>query len=380
MKNKTIIIGAGLGGLTTGIMLKKARPDDEVIIYDANKHPGGFCNAFEKAATYNNEKIKYTINIPLITGDFSKGAPFDKLLDYMGVKNLNWKIVDNFFQFYPVKGEPFSVTKHADKDFFKLVSSKEEAKNLQKYFLKLKRVYNDLFHKANLPPTFFQAIKMLFTMPKTIIDLLFDEPYLKAIERIGIKAPLIKDILSSAEAFLGCDVDKVSAMVEMCMLQSFLQENSVQPAAGNTFQDLADNFAERFKELGGKLILNTRVSSIKFDKRKAAGVTVDDETIDSDNVIISVSQDLIKPLILPGKHLKKVKKLINMIDNLSSPNSDYYCYYLIDKKIVDENKNFSIFRITFINFRAPGIKPTGKSSCGCRINFIMKNTMFLNRS
>ena len=42
-KRKTVIVGAGLGGLVHGIMLKKARPDEEVVIYDSNKKPGGFC-------------------------------------------------------------------------------------------------------------------------------------------------------------------------------------------------------------------------------------------------------------------------------------------------------------------------------------------------
>jgi cation diffusion facilitator CzcD-associated flavoprotein CzcO len=36
LNKKHIIVGAGLGGMTTGIMIKKARPNDVVIIYDAN--------------------------------------------------------------------------------------------------------------------------------------------------------------------------------------------------------------------------------------------------------------------------------------------------------------------------------------------------------
>ena len=67
---KKIIIGAGLGGLIHGILHKMARPDDEVVIYDGNRIPGGFCTAFQKHTTYQNEKITYTVNIPLITSDF----------------------------------------------------------------------------------------------------------------------------------------------------------------------------------------------------------------------------------------------------------------------------------------------------------------------
>ncbi len=87
---KNIIIGAGLGGLITGILLKQSKPEDEVIIYDGNKIPGGFCTAFDKATTYNDEKIIYNVNIPLISSDFWEGEAFDELWDYLGAKNIKW--------------------------------------------------------------------------------------------------------------------------------------------------------------------------------------------------------------------------------------------------------------------------------------------------
>ena len=335
--NKIVIIGAGLGGLTTGIMLKKAKPDDEVIIYDSNKHAGGFCNAFQKAVTYNDEKIVYTINIPLITGDFSEGAPFDNLMKYMGVKNIDWKVIENFFLYHPENGEPFPFTKSGYLNLLKLTNDKKEAKSIENFFKKIAKFYNDLMYKAHLPPTILQALKMMFTIPDTIFTLMTDKPYLKAIEKLGVKTQIIKDILCVPEAFMGVDVDKVSAMGEMCMIQSFLQEHSVQPKSNNSFQTLADNFANRFIELGGKLILNTKVDSIKFDNKKATGVQIGTEFVKSDFVIISVAQDVIRPLITEGQNIGKINNLVRKIDKLSKPNSDYYCYFLIDKKTVDEN-------------------------------------------
>ncbi|HPO49212.1 MAG TPA: FAD-dependent oxidoreductase, partial [Spirochaetota bacterium] len=334
---KTIIIGAGLGGLTTGILLKKARPQDEVIIYDANKHVGGFCNAFEKAVTHNDEKIKFTINIPLITGDLSKGAPLDKLMEYMGVENIDWRIITSFIEFTWEDGKSFKFTKNGPKDILSLAKDDKEVESIKNFFGKMSKFYNDLMHKAHMPPKFFQALKMMFTMPDTVFSILLDKPYLKTIEKLGIKTPMIRDIFCVAEAFMGTDVDKVSAMGEMCMLQSFLQENSVQPADGYTFQSLSDNFAKRFKELGGEIILNTKADSVEFENNKACGITIGDKLIKADNVIISVAQDVIKPLIEKGKNLSGVKKLISYIDKQVKPNSDYYCYYLIDKKTVDEN-------------------------------------------
>ncbi len=64
---KIIIIGAGLGGLINGILLKKANPGNEVVIYDSNKIPGGFCTSFQKTSTFNNEKIKYNEDVIIKT-------------------------------------------------------------------------------------------------------------------------------------------------------------------------------------------------------------------------------------------------------------------------------------------------------------------------
>jgi len=334
---KTIIIGAGLGGLITGLLLKKARPDDEVIIYELNKIPGGFCTAFPKATTYNNEKIVYNINIPLMTSDFQDNEPFGLLFKYLGVKNIKWRVVDKLFQFYPLEKEPFLFTKNGDKELLKRAKDEKERKSLEIFFKKIKKFYNDIFHHAYLPPTFFQAIKMLFTIPDTVFKLLFDKPYLDTIKHIGVSSQDIILIFFAPEAFMGVDVDKVTAMGEMVMIQSFLENSSLQPAEGFTFQSLSNNLADRFVEMGGKLILNTRVDEIVFDNKKAKGVRIKDKIEESDNVILSVAQDAIKNLIKSGQHIPAVRSLIKKIEKLPYPNSDYYCYYLVDKKTVEEN-------------------------------------------
>lgn len=337
---KTIIIGAGLGGLVHGILLKKAQPDEDVTIYDLNKIPGGFCTAFKKAATYNNEKLVYTVNIPLITSDFLENEPLGDFLKYLGVKNLDWRVVDNLFKFYPLDDEPFLFKKGGEQEFINRAKDPAERKRLEKFFKKMKDFYNELFHKGKVNPRPLQAIKLLLTIPKTILTLMNDKTYLKLIESIGIKSKTVKEILCSAEAFMGVEADEVSGVGEMCMIQSFLENNAVQPDNGQTFQTLSDRLADRFKELGGKLVLNTPVESVVFDNKKAVGVRINGEEIKADTVILSVAQDKIKPLIKEGSHIGNVKRLIKKIEKLPYPNSDYYCYYLVEKDVIEKNPKF----------------------------------------
>ena len=348
-KIKTIIIGAGLGGLVNGILLKKTRPDNEVIIYDLNKIPGGFCTSFQKVATYNNDKIKYTFNVPVVTSDFCKDEPFDHFLKYMGVKPISWKIVKKPFQYYPINDDPFLFTKeHGVEDLIERTPL-EEKKKAKKFFDNMKKFYNEIFYKARINPNFFEAIMMLLTIPRSIFMLLQNKTYKQYIKDSGIKTKLIREIFSITEGFMGVEVERASAVGELLMIQSFLQNNLVQPADGYTFQDLSNNLAERFKELGGKLVLNTKVDSISFKDKIVNGVLINGKFEQADYVVMSVAQDRIEELIKNGYHIPKIKRFIKKIKKIPFPNSDFYSLYLLDKNFVE--KNSKLREITYHIYR-----------------------------
>lgn len=331
-----IIIGAGLGGLITGILLKKAQPADEVVIYDLNRHAGGFCNAFEKACLYNDEKIKYKFSVPVVTSDFGPNEPFDQFFNYMGAKNIDWKIVDKPFWYYPGDEEPFLFTKSGVEDLIARTPENEKPA-ARKFFNHMKVLYNEVFHKAYINPTITQALKMMFTTPTAVKAMLANKTYLQHIKDMGIKTPIIQDLFSITEGFMGVEVEKASAVGELLMIQSFLENSLMQPAGDYTFQTLSDNLADRFKELGGKLILKTKVDKVIFDNKKAVGIRIGDEVIEADNVIMSVAQDRIESLIEDGEHIGKIKSFLKKTRKISYPNSDFYSIYLLDKKFVEKN-------------------------------------------
>ncbi len=374
MKNKnrkTIIVGAGLGGLVHGIMLKKACPDDEVVIYDSNKRPGGFCAAFKKTINAGKDKVEYTVNIPLITSDFGKNEPFDLFLKYIGVENIEWEIVNNIFQYYPLNEKPFSfTTKNGAKDLLNLTKNKKEKKKLNKFFVNLAKFYRNVFYKCYINPTVFQSIKMLLTMPKTVFELLSDKTYLEVLNSIGIESQVIKDILGAAEAFMGVDIDKVTGSGELLMIQTFLENNSERPAGNYNFQSLSDKLADKFIELGGMLNLNTEVESVSFNKRKAGGVLINGKKVPSDIVVLAVAQDRIESLIARGKYISKISRLIKKVKKIPYPNSDYYCFYLIEKKVVDENPGL-------INFAYHIYKlPENMDKCNTKLTILVPNKLY----
>ena len=340
MSKKTIIVGAGLGGLITGIMLKRTDPSHEVVIFDGNKIPGGFCNSFQKVANVDGEKVKYTINIPVVTSDFRDGEPFDMFLKYMGVPNLNWRVVEKPFQYYPLDEAPFLFTQNGVEDLLERTPDTER-KQAKEFFDHMKKFYNEVFHKANSDPNPLQEIKMLFTIPTTVKTMLQNKTYKKHIRDSGIKTKVIQEIFSITEGFMGVEVEQASAVGELLMIQSFFFFFFLQPAEGDTFQTLSDRLAQRFEELGGKIHFKKTVDSVIFDTKKATGVMINGKSEYSDYIVLSVAQDRIKSLVSRGTHIPRVNKLVNKITDLPYPNSDFYSYYLVDKSLFEQRPDFT---------------------------------------
>ncbi len=375
-KRKTIIVGAGLGGLIHGILLKKAKPEVEVVIYDSNKKAGGFCTSFQKTFYLGKDKDKviYNVNIPLITSDFGENEPFDLFLKYIGVDNIKWDYVSKIFQFYPLNDKPFLFTnKNGANQLLKITNNKKEKKKLKKFLADMAKFYRDIFYRSYINPTLLQSIKLLITMPKTIFNILNDKSYLELINSYGIKSSIIKDILCVAEAFMGVSVDKVTGLGEMMMIQTLLENNTERPAGNFNFQSISERLARRFIEIGGILNLNKTVEFVNFFKKKANGVIINGKKIPSDDVVLAVAQDRIASLLDKGKNIKKISGLLRKIRKIPYPNSDYYCYYLIDKKIIDKNPRFK--DIAYHIYKLP----ENLDRCNTQITLIVPNKIYNNK-
>ena len=76
----TIIIGAGIGGLTTAALLLKA--GHKVTVLESHIYPGG------SAGTFYHQKFRFDAGATL-AGGFSAGGPHHKVAELLG---LEWPI------------------------------------------------------------------------------------------------------------------------------------------------------------------------------------------------------------------------------------------------------------------------------------------------
>ena len=172
---------------------------------------------------------------------------------------------------------------------------------------------------------------------------------------------------------MGVSVDKVTGIGEMLMIQTLLENNSERPAGNYNFQSLSERLAKKFIEMGGLLNLNTEVKFVNFYKKESDGVIINGKRVSSDDVVLAVAQDRIESLLNKGKNINKITKLLKKIKKIPYPNSDYYCYYLIDKKIIDKNPRFK--DIAYHIYKLPD----NMDRCNTQLTAIVPDKLYNNR-
>lgn len=140
MKNKVAIIGAGLGGLSAGLLLKKQ--GYEVTIFEKNKYLGG------KISNLQSNGFRFDMGASLVTLPFVIENLFKSLNEDI-YKYLNIKKLDIITKYFFSDGTTLNAFSNLD-DFLNEIQSKttETVENIKKYFDYSKRIYEltaDLF-------------------------------------------------------------------------------------------------------------------------------------------------------------------------------------------------------------------------------------------
>ena len=75
MKYDSIIIGSGVGGLTTGNFL--AKHGQKVLILEKHFKVGGYVTTYERK--------RYPMDVVHVIGGLKKGAPLDRIFKYLNI-------------------------------------------------------------------------------------------------------------------------------------------------------------------------------------------------------------------------------------------------------------------------------------------------------
>lgn len=271
MKKKIVIIGAGFGGLSAAVRL--ASKGHDVHLIDKRDKLGG------RAYRYEVNGFKFDAGPTVIT------APYiiDELFEAVGKKKedyINLVPLDIFYRFFSPDGKYLDYNGSIE-DLSNEVAkfNPDDVEGFKKLSDNIQSIFN-LFNSFTHKP-FRNIREMLRIIPPTY-KLDGHIGTFKFVSRY-IKHDFLRQVFSSHPLLIGGSPMETPAFYTL--IAQFEREWGLYYSMNGTYA-IVEALGKIFEEAGGKITLNTEVTEISFEGRKATGVKLKSgEKIRADEVV-----------------------------------------------------------------------------------------------
>jgi phytoene dehydrogenase-like protein len=256
-----IIVGAGIGGLTTGCLL--AKTGHRVLILEQHFKVGGFVTSYQRK--------HYPMDVVHAIGGLSKGAAIDRIFSFLNLYDrLCFNEIEKVFiyRFPECNIDCYtSIARYQDelKRHFP-----DQSSSVEQIFAEMSRVwqqvqcsyYNPSLRQLALYPLQFPKLVKYqnWSFEKFLGQ--FTEDY------------RLKKVLSAGWGYNGLNMSRISATYMIGMLMSYHTGGAWYPRGG--YQNLSDTLADIAIECGGEIKTKTAVEKIIIDCGRAVGVRTRD--------------------------------------------------------------------------------------------------------
>ena len=296
---KCIIIGSGLGGLSTGVIL--AKNGYEVTVLEQAAQIGGCLQCFTRKG------VKFETGMHFI-GSMDEGQPLSNYFNYLEIKDKITlsRLDDDAYEVVSLKGEQFSFS-FGREAFVEHFSERfpSQRKNLEAYFDLVEKVaaMSSYYHpeRANDADRLVDN-ELLF---KTLNDVI-DET---------ISDPLLREVLVGNLPLYAAQKDK-TAFATHAFIVNFYNKSAYRVVGGS--DKIAEALFEVLTRYGGKVITRQKVIKILVNNRQATGVVVaSGETYAADVVISDIHPaqlvDLVEEHAFTSAYRNRVKEIPNTV-------------------------------------------------------------------
>jgi prolycopene isomerase len=263
-----IIIGAGMGGLTSAAWL--THMGMKVLVIEQNIQPGGCCSS------YRREEYNFTPAASIITGATKKNGLFDRMISKLGI-DIDFIPLDRGYHIHLPDFDYYlySGGEHAKDQLIEELTRifPYEAEGLKKFFRVLVKI-NDQMDYATF----------LGTRPKDIARILLKCPTLAMNASKGIlpfadnfvKDPKLKSVLSINSTCCNLPPSRMSLLGIVGLL---VEGGLSNPHVVGGAQAVPDAFVKYLREQGSDVVMGTMADKILMEGKKAVGVRVQPSSI-----------------------------------------------------------------------------------------------------
>lgn len=252
------VIGAGIAGLVCAAFLAKC--GKKVLLVEQHFIPGGYCTSFKR-----------------------KGFTFDAAVHHIGGCG-KWSVVGRCLKTLGIEMDFYSLDPMDHLIFHNF--SIEIPADLDEYIARLQDRY--LLEKCNIKDFFQDFIKLYratFNNEKSqIIDKYKDQTYGEMLDAF-FKNDELKMILAGQWGYIGLPPTQASAIAMCQMMINYLKDGAFFPVGGT--QEFANAIFKKFIDLGGHVMLSSRVKKILLNDNYVRGIKLQNDNEISSGLVVS---------------------------------------------------------------------------------------------
>lgn len=300
---KCIIIGSGLGGLSSGVIL--AKNGYEVIILEQASQIGGCLQCFHR------DGVKFETGMHFI-GSMEDGQVLSNYFNYLEIKNkVELRQLDSgAYNVVRMHGENFSFP-NGREAFIKRFSERfpSQCENLVKYC--------DIVDRVAASSPFYDLSKEQNT------NLFFDDESLSSsindVVDKTISDPLLRDVLVGDLPLYAAQKDKTSFATH-AYIANFYNLGAYRIVGGS--DNVAKALVEVLNKYGGRVLTHKRVIKINVENKEATDVVTEDGSSYQADIVISdihPSQlvDLVPDHVFNNAYKSRIKAISNTVGAFS---------------------------------------------------------------
>ena len=295
-KEKVVIIGGGISGLSAGVYALLAGFDAE--IYEKNPLPGGECTGWNRKGYHIDNCIHWLTGTRKDTEMYDVWKKTGALSD-----DTEYAEINAFYSTY-CNGQTATLWNDLERTERELIEISPEDEEEIKKFIQYVEYSKQCLFPAKKPMEMW-GVKDYINMGKSMADF---PKVMKEFGKISLedyskrfKAPILQKLM--------CDYlpKEYCAYAFLVSYATMADGNGKIPMGASLKMSL--RMEKRFKDLGGKIYYNSGIEKIELEGKKASGIKLEDgRLINADYVIPSVDSYVLFKKFLPEKYMPKELK------------------------------------------------------------------------
>jgi phytoene desaturase len=365
-----IVVGSGIGGLTTAAMLSKA--GKSVLVLEAHDRPGGYAHGFRR------KKYHFDAGVHLISGcgaeGYRGGQVIHKVLKSLGVSDeIEFINIDPFsYVYYPglTSALPQSIKAFVAAFAQQFPAEQQGLEGLLQLCL---QITEEIALASETTLTDYETarhlIPALFLYRKSTLSQVLDK---------FIHDPELRGIFASLWPYLGLPPSKVSFIYWASMLAGYMVDGAYY--CKGSFQQLANALVKGIKQQGGDIHFRSPVEKIMIEQNQVTGIMTKGFYINAPVVVSNADMrqtifNLVGEQYFPAVYVEKIKNMqhslsifvVYVATNLDLSKMDIgqesFCYRDFDHELNYARTlagDVSWLSITVPTLVDPGLAPAGE--------------------